>query len=187
MRLSLAIIIVLCIVNLEARERRNKERNRESGDGRKRNSPKYGGGSRKKQPFHMFESCRDFNVEYVQKMKELKRNKEIGRRNCQERDYAMCMQKDMESIRCSVTQEPSEECKMEINNFLNGVSCDNNEEGSDDRRETEEEAGNGGGNEEVVESIDDEEDEIEDPNGSKGEDGGLDEGEEPGKDYEPAL
>ncbi|GFU23852.1 hypothetical protein TNCV_3331351 [Trichonephila clavipes] len=69
MRLSLAIIIVLCIVNLEAKERRNKERNRESRDGSRRNSSKHGGGSRKKQPFHMFESCRDFNVEYLQKMK----------------------------------------------------------------------------------------------------------------------
>ncbi|GFS60131.1 hypothetical protein TNIN_231451 [Trichonephila inaurata madagascariensis] len=81
-----------------------------------------------------------------------------------------CVAKDMESIRCSVIQGPSDECKMEINNFLNGVSCDNKEGGSDDGRETEKEADNDGGNEDVDEPTDEEKDVNgnEDTNESKG-------------------
>ncbi|GFU23863.1 hypothetical protein TNCV_3331441 [Trichonephila clavipes] len=101
----------------------------------------------------------------------------------------------MESIRCSVIQGPSEECKMEINNFLNGVSCDNKEGGFDDGRETEKKADNDDGNEDVEEPTDEgkdvngneEEDEIEDINESKGGDGGLDERGDPNTDYEAAL
>ncbi|GFT46915.1 hypothetical protein NPIL_704211 [Nephila pilipes] len=153
------------VVNLEARRNRENGRERqtkdvESGSGRRKDS------SRKKQPFPMFESCRDFNEEYVQKMKELKRSREIGRKNCQDEDRKMCMQKAMETIRCSGIQEPSEACKTEINNFLDGVKCGNNE------GETEDESDN----DSKDEPDEDDSDDTGGINGDKDEDGGLDEG-----------
>ncbi|CAL1292305.1 unnamed protein product [Larinioides sclopetarius] len=58
---------------------------------------------------------------------ELKRNNEIWVGKCktgEETEQEMCKSQGISFIRCSLFIGPSEECIEEINNFLNGISCD---------------------------------------------------------------
>ncbi|CAL1292303.1 unnamed protein product [Larinioides sclopetarius] len=146
MKLVLAIIFVLCIVGIDAkpkRDRNGRARNEEgedTGNDDSRKPPNHKG-YKSKYPFPLFKSCLDFNVEYASRRKELKRNKEIWVGKCktgEETEQEMCKSQGISSIRCSLANGPSEECIKEINDFLNGISCDEADGG-----ETEDNVDNG--------------------------------------------
>ncbi|XP_055953310.1 uncharacterized protein LOC129989025 isoform X2 [Argiope bruennichi] len=63
------------------------------------------------------------------KQRELKENGEIGHRNCKEEDPKVCKLRDMEKVRCAMTDEPSQECTDEILAYIQGDIC--NEDGAE--------------------------------------------------------
>ncbi|GIY77256.1 hypothetical protein CDAR_542081 [Caerostris darwini] len=82
-----AFALLLCAVSLEARRNgsgKNSTRNSTSrNEVRKKPSFK---GYKKKNPFPLFKSCEAFNRGYAMTLKEMKKNKEIWFKNCEEED-----------------------------------------------------------------------------------------------------
>ncbi|KAF8770917.1 uncharacterized protein LOC129989153 [Argiope bruennichi] len=127
------VIFILCVVTIDAKRKKDgktdRERNVEGGEpgnGGKRKPPNHKG-YKSKYPFPLFKSCQDFNVEYSMKRKELKRNREIWPEKCKvgtEDEQEKCKSEGISSIRCSLSSTPSEECMQEVNDFMNGITCD---------------------------------------------------------------
>ncbi|GBL84306.1 hypothetical protein AVEN_118677-1 [Araneus ventricosus] len=143
MKLALTIVFLLCVVSIDAKRKKDGNRpsqprngdsspaKEESGNDSRRKPPNHKG-YKSKYPFPLFKSCLDFNVEYAMRRKELKRNHEIWAGKCktgEEMEQEMCKSQGISSIRCSLPNPPSKECMQEINNFLNGISCDEAGEG----------------------------------------------------------
>ncbi|GIY18921.1 hypothetical protein CEXT_635941 [Caerostris extrusa] len=130
-----AFALLLCAVSLEARKKWKWEKFYKKFCISKRSQKKNQvlKVTRKKNPFPLFKSCEAFNRGYAITLREMKKNKEIWFKNCEEEDLELCVPKDMSSARCSVPEEPTEECRAEINEFLEGAACGGREENADRR------------------------------------------------------
>ncbi|KAF8770915.1 hypothetical protein HNY73_018392 [Argiope bruennichi] len=91
--------------------------------------PPHGGPHGHKSLYDMFPACETMAESMRAKNRELKESGEIGHRNCKEEDPKVCKLRDMEKVRCAMTDEPSQECTDEILAYIQGDIC--NEDGAE--------------------------------------------------------
>ncbi|GBL84286.1 hypothetical protein AVEN_118666-1 [Araneus ventricosus] len=76
----------------------------------------------------MFPACKTLAEPMRAKHCELHDNGEIGPRNCQGGDHKVCMLRDMETVRCAVSEQPEQDCIDDILAFIQGDICEEERE-----------------------------------------------------------
>ncbi|CAL1292301.1 unnamed protein product [Larinioides sclopetarius] len=80
--------------------------------------------------YDMLPACKTLAESMRAKHRELHDSGEIGPGNCQDGDHKVCMQRDMETVRCAVSEQPEQACIDEMMAFIQGDVC-NGERGED--------------------------------------------------------
>ncbi|XP_055952939.1 pulmonary surfactant-associated protein A-like [Argiope bruennichi] len=73
--------------------------------------------------YDMFPACASLAESMRTKHCEMMQSGQIGPRNCKEQNHKKCMQRDMEAVRCEITEETPEECMDQIIAFIQGDMC----------------------------------------------------------------
>ncbi|GBL84294.1 hypothetical protein AVEN_118671-1 [Araneus ventricosus] len=58
---------------------------------------------------------------------------QIGPGNCPEGDHKVCIQRDMETMRCEITEETPQKCMDEVMAFIRGDICNGGGEETDEQ------------------------------------------------------
>ncbi|GFU46568.1 uncharacterized protein NPIL_98721 [Nephila pilipes] len=105
--------------------------------GRSPRGPDGPGGPRRHGPsvLELFPACKQMSDTMREKHKELMQNGQIGPRNCQQQDRRACMQNDMKTVRCAITEKPSKDCMDQFIAFMQGDTCSGSNEDSTTEKE----------------------------------------------------
>ncbi|GBL84284.1 hypothetical protein AVEN_118665-1 [Araneus ventricosus] len=72
----------------------------------------------------MFPACANMAQAMRETHKELMRNSQIGPRSCRgSDDFRVCWRRGMETVRCAITETPSDDCMDQISAFMKGDVC----------------------------------------------------------------
>ncbi|GBL84296.1 hypothetical protein AVEN_118673-1 [Araneus ventricosus] len=73
--------------------------------------------------YDMFPACASLAEAMRTKHFEMMGSGQIGPGNCPERDHKVCIQRDMETMRCEITEEAPQKCMDEVMAFMRGDIC----------------------------------------------------------------
>ncbi|GBL84259.1 hypothetical protein AVEN_118647-1 [Araneus ventricosus] len=71
----------------------------------------------------MFPACKPFVDAMEKSGEDLFEADQIGHRACKEENSEDCISTDAMKVRCSVPDPPSEECMVQLTDFLQGNTC----------------------------------------------------------------
>ncbi|GFY60248.1 hypothetical protein TNIN_500061 [Trichonephila inaurata madagascariensis] len=78
------------------------------------------GGPSPHQLMNVFPECKSFGDAMMSKFKEQMRSGKISPQLCRDEE---CFKTVLQTVRCSVSDEPEEECVSKVTSFLQGSDC----------------------------------------------------------------